>query len=233
MEKGGERGVQMIQNALANPQLFHFGEILAEESVQSLEKNPNPELRAWHLLLQVFASGTWHDYKIAKNPHQLSEPQIRKLKVLTITSLAARHRVLRYDELQRELELGPDVRDLEDLILDAIGAGLLEAKLDQQSQQVDVLSCSARDVSVGTASGISQLESLEKLLKAWLTNTKQTIEALDSIKTQCDKHKTTMEKLQKDLIKSIKVSEKEARTKALAVERNYGRRFDEEADLMD
>ena len=50
-----------------------------------------------------------------------------------------------YSTLQDELHV-ENVRELEDLILDTIYAGLLDGKLDQASAVLHVKSCIARDI---------------------------------------------------------------------------------------
>lgn len=55
---------------------------------------------------------------------QLTPTMEKKLKHLTILSLAIQKKTLLYDDLMAELDI-KNVRDLEDLIIEAIYAGLL------------------------------------------------------------------------------------------------------------
>ena len=97
-------------------------------------------------LLRVFAYGTWSDYKArASELPALTEAQVTKLKKLTVVALAAQGKLLAYDVLLRELELG-GVRELEDLLIECIYAGLLQGRLDQQAGHLEVFSCAGRDV---------------------------------------------------------------------------------------
>ena len=91
---------------------------------------------------------------------QLTPLQLKKLKHLTIVSLAAKNRVssylqlwrlllnsililhamqsIPYSTLQEELEIR-DLRELEDLIIEAIYAGIIQAKLDQKNAKVSTV----------------------------------------------------------------------------------------------
>ena len=80
----------------------------------------------------------------------LSDPQALKLRQLTLVSLARYPHMLSYEHLREVLEL-PSSRALEDLVISAIYAGLLTAKLDTLTQRVDVSSVAPlRDVKPGT-----------------------------------------------------------------------------------
>lgn len=56
--------------------------------------------------------------------------QMKKLKMISIAEMASKQKSLRYDDLQRELDI-PNTRELEDLIIDCIYNDLLKGKLDQ------------------------------------------------------------------------------------------------------
>jgi COP9 signalosome complex subunit 7 len=63
----------------------------------------------------------------------------------------------------------PTIRDLEDLIIDAIYHDILRAKLDQQRKQVDVDFTMGRDLPPGGG------EALLKVLGAWLVDFRETV----------------------------------------------------------
>ena len=94
---------------------------------------------------------------------KLTPLQLKKLKHLTIVSLAAKNRVsymytllwnrnefiylvlfwfsiqsIPYSTLQEELDIR-DLRELEDLIIEAIYAGIIQAKLDQKNAKVSLV----------------------------------------------------------------------------------------------
>jgi PCI domain len=108
-------------------------------------------------LLRLFAFGTWSDYKSSDvlKAQPLSEAQATKLKKLTIVSLASQSKTLAYDVLMRELEMS-SVREVEDLLIECIYGGLLQGRLDQAAGQLDVFSCSARDVNPKELASMSE-----------------------------------------------------------------------------
>merc|ERR1711971_1347938 len=124
----GASAKDLTAEALANATLFTFGELLELPVIQS----SNVEKRT----LEIFCYGTWKDYQKSGLP-ALDEGQTRKLKWLTLASLAARHGELSYELLRGELEIA-ELRELEDLVLDAIYLGIIGAKIDQQRQRVIV-----------------------------------------------------------------------------------------------
>ena len=67
---------------------------------------------------------------------------------------------LPYSQLQEQLDM-PTVRELEDLIIDAIYLSIIRGKLDQKEQQFDVEYTVGRDVEPG------KIEALLASLKNW------------------------------------------------------------------
>lgn len=110
--------------------------------------------------LQIFAYGTYKDYQQAGLP-ALDAVQTRKLRQLTLASLAARHSHLGYDLLRAQLDIA-ELRELEDLVLDTVYQGLIDAKIDQQRQQVIV------DFAVGRDVRDSDLVAIQAVLNSWL-----------------------------------------------------------------
>lgn len=110
-------------------------------------------------------------------PH-LNKTQITKLKHLSIVSLAMDRRVsppfrinrnaidkralqiLPYSDLLEALQM-PTIRDLEDLIIDAIYLDILRGKLDQKEQQLEVEYTMGRDLEPG------KIEEVLAALKNW------------------------------------------------------------------
>lgn len=55
-----------------------------------------------------------------------------------------------------------DIRVLEDIIIDAIYAGLLSARLDQRKQRIEVESVMGRDIK-----GVEEIGKLSNVLEDW------------------------------------------------------------------
>lgn len=151
--------VELIQQALTNPHVNVFGELLDLPVIQQLQHGPE---ESWLRLLRVFAYGKYSDYDESKHP-PLTDAMRRKLQYLTIVSLAAQNRKLPYELLLKELRLD-NLRMLEDLIIEAIYANLIKGKLDQRQRCLEVDSTLSRDVRV------QQLETIVSVLGDWLTN---------------------------------------------------------------
>lgn len=116
----------------------------------------------------------------------LNDKQLEKLKQLSLITLASRGAEhLTYPSLLRSLEL-PSIRVLEDLVISAIYAGLLHAKLDTASQLVEVSSTAGRDVAP------SEIPSMVATLNAWC---KQCEDVLADIDGQMEKvHREAVQK---------------------------------------
>jgi len=72
---------------------------------------------------------------------------VKKLRHLSIVSLAAKCKQIPYSLLLKELDM-PNVRELEDLIIEAIYAGLIKARMDQNEQKLEVYYAMGRDVEM-------------------------------------------------------------------------------------
>ncbi|XP_003737539.1 COP9 signalosome complex subunit 7a [Galendromus occidentalis] len=159
----------IIENAVESPQVLVFGELLDLPSVKQLRET---EYADHFRLLELFAYGTFRDYQRDQNPYpQLSEAMIKKLRYLTVASLASRSRSLRYSELLTELGLSTR-RELEDLIIEAMYARIVTGKLDQRSASLEVDRALARDVS-------EDLSAVSRVLENWSASCEATLEAIE------------------------------------------------------
>ncbi|KAF7784845.1 hypothetical protein Agabi119p4_1010 [Agaricus bisporus var. burnettii] len=167
----GAAAAKLIQDATSAPGVFVFSELLEFPNIQELGNN---EQFAKHLsLLQLFAYKTYQDYSQHKDEFpQLNQAQITKLKHLSIVTLASARRILPYGELLKVLEM-PNVRELEDLIIDAIYLDILRGKLDQKEGQLEVEYTMGRDLEPG------KLESILSALQDWSSTTASVLATLD------------------------------------------------------
>ena len=95
--------VGLVFNALEDPGVFVFGEILDHPRVQAL-KGYFPSGNAYYQLLKIFAFGCFRDYLVGSSKlPSLTPKMVKKLRMLTIVTLATKARVIKYCELQREL----------------------------------------------------------------------------------------------------------------------------------
>ncbi|KAJ3973901.1 hypothetical protein EV361DRAFT_897251 [Lentinula raphanica] len=132
----GAAAAKLIQDATSAPGVFVFGELFELPGIRNLEKDEQHSKS--YALLQLFAYKTYQDYLENKDQlPPLNQAQTTKLKHLSIVSMATERRILPYPLLMSSLAMST-VRDLEDLIIDAIYLDILCGKLDQKDSQLEV-----------------------------------------------------------------------------------------------
>ncbi|KAF8885589.1 hypothetical protein BD779DRAFT_1662842 [Infundibulicybe gibba] len=168
----GAAAAKLIQDATAAPGVFVFTELLELPNIQELGKS---EQHAKYLtLLQIFSYGTYMDYTQAQDTlPALTPAQLTKLKHLSLVSLASHRRILPYADLTASLAM-PSIRELEDLIIDAIYLDVLRGKLDQRAQQLEVEYTMGRDLAPGA------LEAVLEALTDWAATTSDVLATLDA-----------------------------------------------------
>ncbi|KNC55996.1 COP9 signalosome complex subunit 7a [Thecamonas trahens ATCC 50062] len=135
----------LVTKALDDAEVFVFGELLALPSVQALEET---EHKPYLDLLHIFAYGNLTQYRTSADElslPQLSEAQLRKLRQLTLVSLAAASPTITYDDIKAALEM-TETRAMEDLIIECIYASLLVGKFDQANSVLVIEACMGRDM---------------------------------------------------------------------------------------
>ncbi|KAG1947722.1 COP9 signalosome complex subunit 7a [Pimephales promelas] len=149
---------QAISSLLETPGLYVFSDILELPNVRELETGPHAPV---YQLLNLFAYGTYCDYKErAASLPELTPAQKNKLRHLSIISLASNLKCLPYSLLLQQLEL-KNVRELEDLLIEAVYSDIIHGKLDQRNQQVEV------DCSIGRDLGPNELPNIANTLQEW------------------------------------------------------------------
>ncbi|ERN00226.1 COP9 signalosome complex subunit 7 isoform X1 [Amborella trichopoda] len=200
--KGGSL-VSVIVEATSHPSLFAFSEILSVPSISELQGS---EYSAVLDLLRLFAHGSWNDYKSNANClPPLGPDQVRKLKQLTVLTLAETNKILPYDQLMQQLDVS-NVRELEDfLINECMYAGIVKGKLDQWRRCFEVLFAAGRDLRPG------QLDNMIQTLSTWLTTSdnllltiQDKIRWADTMSELDKKHRKEIEDKVEEVKKTIK-----------------------------
>jgi len=163
----GKACAAVIMQALSAPGVFVFGELLEMANVQALSEG---EDKATLELLKIFSYGTYSDYKAAKLA-TLTPQQAKKLQQLTIVSLAAQSKAIPYDVLQKQLDI-KSLRELEDLIIDAIYQGLFQGQLDQRRKQVEIEFAMGRDLKPDS------VDSMMRLLQDWSSQSQDLLKTI-------------------------------------------------------
>lgn len=180
--------VALINQTLEAPGVYVFGELIGMPSVKALE---NSENSSYWTLLNIFAFGTYSDYKEkASLLPALTATQLRKLQHLTIVSLAAKSKFIPYSLLLQELDI-KNLRELEDVIIDAIYADIIHGKLDQKNKQLEVDFAIGRDITPETVNRVTEV------LQDWCDGCES---VLRSIEKQIERANTHKEKKQKQKI---------------------------------
>ncbi|KAG9293340.1 hypothetical protein G9A89_007586 [Geosiphon pyriformis] len=185
----GAASVQLIREALAAPGIYVFAELLEMPNVAELgnHEQHNP----YHRLLRLFSYGTYKDYK--ENSEilpKLDQAQLNKLKHLSIVSLSEETRTIPYDVLLSYLDIS-NVRELEDLIIEAIYQDVIKGKLDQKKKQLEIECTMGRDLRPG------QIDHMLEVLKAWSQTSQEILKTID-VKIQHVREAAAANKLDKE-----------------------------------
>ena len=139
--------VGLVQQVLEAPGVYVFGELLDHTNIKDLETNTStPNAKGYFDLLNVFAYGTYGEYLSAQAQlPDLTEPMKKKLRLLTIATIATKEKTIKYDKMLEVLGVG-SIRELEDLIIEGTNNSVLRGKLDQKSKHFEVDYAMGRDI---------------------------------------------------------------------------------------
>uniref|UniRef100_A0A673W0M6 COP9 constitutive photomorphogenic homolog subunit 7A n=1 Tax=Salmo trutta TaxID=8032 RepID=A0A673W0M6_SALTR len=151
-----------------------------------LETGPHAPV---YQLLNLFAYGTYCDYKErAASLPELTPAQRNKLRHLSIISLASNLKCLPYSLLLQQLEL-KNVRELEDLLIEAVYCDIIQGKLDQRNQQVEV------DCSVGRDLGPNELPNIANTLQEWCSGCEAVLCGIEEQVTRANQYRESQLKV--------------------------------------
>jgi COP9 signalosome complex subunit 7 len=158
----------LITRATSAPNIFIFAELLETPTIASTASSPH------HTLLQIFSYGTYATYRSTPDLPDLTPAQTLKLRQLSLLTLARQRRNLTYGRLREELGL-ESVRELEEVVIAAVYAGLLSATLDPARQAVQVSSVAPlRDLAPGA------VPSMLTALTTWSDRCTETLADLEA-----------------------------------------------------
>ncbi|XP_008552438.2 COP9 signalosome complex subunit 7b [Microplitis demolitor] len=153
----GAAALQLVKQAIEAPGVNVFGELLDMPNIKELKNGAHGPY--WNTL-NLFAYGTYKEYLENKdNFLELTATQKKKLQHLTIVTLAEKSKCIPYSVLLTELGID-NVRELEDLIIEAVYADIINGKLDHKNSQLEVdYAGLGRDVKPGETGAV--METLE------------------------------------------------------------------------
>lgn len=198
----GAACLELIKQVLEAPGVYVFGELLAMPNIAELQNGPNA---SYYNTLNLFAYGTYRQYLENQAQFiQLTPVMRKKLQHLTIVSLAIKTKCIPYKELLEELDI-KHVRDLEDMIIEAIYGDIIHGKLDQKKQQLEVDYAIGRDIRQGNVSElVGFLEEWSDSCETILACLENQIYRANSEKQKRLKHKDAMDTEITNLKKLIK-----------------------------
>ncbi|XP_008651512.1 COP9 signalosome complex subunit 7 isoform X1 [Zea mays] len=193
----------LVLEATSHPALFAFSELLALPALSMLA---GTQYSSSLDLLRLFAYGTLKDYKNNSGSLPALLPdQVRKLKQLSVLTLAESTKILPYDQLMQELDVS-NVRELEDfLINECMYSGIVRGKLDQLRRCFEVQFAAGRDLTP------DQLNNMIEILSDWLGTSdsllhqiQEKIKWADTMSDVNKKHQKEFEDRVEEAKKSIK-----------------------------
>lgn len=199
----GPELVEIIKQALDCVDTFVFAELLECPNVVALETT---QYAPYLHILRMFSQGTYLDYLNKKEQlPDLSMSQQKKLQYLTIVTLANKMKRIPYDVLLKELDVN-DVRDLEDLIIEAIYSNVVSGELDQKTGHLEV------DWTVGRDVGPSDVNIIINTLQQWCNSCESVLSTVQARIVDANHTKQDVLKHRADLETEIANVKKAIRT---------------------
>ncbi|CAA7260135.1 unnamed protein product [Cyclocybe aegerita] len=172
--------LELIATALRLPTVFNFDPLFKLEAVLAVKDH---ELFS---LLHIFLNSGLPEFKAweSSHPGALEKYQItpseleRKIRLLTLASLAFRHvgQSLPYSRIAEALQV--DSSEVEKWVIDVIRAGLVWGKLSQTTQSLHITRATSRTFER------EQWQVLEKRLLAWKTGLANILDVVANAKRQ-------------------------------------------------
>jgi len=175
----------VIVEAINLPDSYQFDHILELVAVKQLASSADHS--KLHKLLSIFTTenlAAFEAFNVA-NPgflesKGLSYPECRKkMQLLSLASLASEQRELPYDKIAESLQIKPE--DVEHWIISAIGAKLIDAKMDQL-RRVVIVTRSAQRVFTN-----SQWKQLSGSLQSWRNNLQNVLKVIQASSAKAEK----------------------------------------------
>lgn len=209
----------LVTRATSAPNTFVFAELLRTPQIQSLASDPSlaPHLQ----LLRVFSYGSYQTYKSTPGLPALNAEQTLKLRQLSLLSLARDRDRLSYQAIQEALGFS-SARQVEELAITAVYAGLLVATLDPLRQTIQVTSIAPlRDLPPGSIPDmIATLKTWSGRCTSTLEDLEKQVQTIRSTAAVREREKKTAQ----DKLAALLNEAKELEKKAPSTDESYPRR---------
>jgi len=173
-----EYGRQCIVDSVAAPSVYQLDTLTSLNAIKCLKDEPAGKL------LDVFATGMLGDYQAfhASNSSFLTQrglshdDNVRKMRLLTLSSMPRTNHTIPYADIAEALDIAPEA--VEEWVIEALSAGLLNARLDQLSQCLNVRSSMQRTFTR------TEWEVLHTRLCGWQDNVREILRVVRETKGQ-------------------------------------------------
>lgn len=200
----GAAALELIKQVLEAPGAHVFGELLDMPNILELDNGPHSN---YFNTLNLFAYGTYRQYLNNKSKFiELTDIQKKKLQHLTIVTLATKMKCIPYSVLLQELDV-KNVRDLEDLIIEAIYSDIIQGKLDQKNSQLEI------DYAIGRDIRPEDIGAIVNTLQEWCDSCEAVLACIESQvnkanneKNQKIKHREAIEQEIANIKKTLKTN---------------------------
>ncbi|ODQ68376.1 hypothetical protein NADFUDRAFT_81358 [Nadsonia fulvescens var. elongata DSM 6958] len=179
---------KLVQTAITANFVFDFNSLLVLPAVSDLKLTE----QILYELLVIVSNGDLAAYKqfIETNADFLPENNmdgeaiLKKVKLLTLASIASKATTpaLKYTTIAESLEVPVD--EVEVWVIDAIRAGLIEGRLSQISEILEIHRASAIGVF-----GVEQWKTVDAKLENWKTNLKDILDVVRNARENAKKEK--------------------------------------------
>lgn len=167
-----------VIEAIADKDTYQFDDLLELDTVKVLAGDPV------HKLLLIFISGdvkAFNEFRASEptffEAHQLdAEKCLRKMRLLTLVSLATDTAEVAYSDVQDALEIGD--KEVEIWIIDAIRGDLVDARMDQLNQKMIVRKAMRRTF------GMEDWQRLGERLNEWTASVTEMLESMAKVRDQ-------------------------------------------------
>ncbi|KAL8432847.1 hypothetical protein Efla_007690 [Eimeria flavescens] len=176
--------VELVEDAIKMPDVLYFDSLLDLNAVRMLHKTEHAGL---FRLLEIFCRDGPKELEElhAAQPALLDtyglkyESCLKKLRLLSVASVVARKKDIGFKQLSDSLRL-PD-NQAEEVVVQAIGLGLIDAKVDQINRVVHIRTAIQREF------GRAQWEEVLTRLEHWSAGINTLLQTVKSVK-QGDHH---------------------------------------------
>ncbi|XP_063900808.1 eukaryotic translation initiation factor 3 subunit M-like [Zophobas morio] len=173
LDAARDSAISCISSVIKVPKVFQMDHLLDFDVVNNLNGHPSYDL------LDIFVNGNLEDYYkfYGENSDLISKldldhnSNVRKMRLLTLISLAHGKNEVEYSLIETSLQLRRE--DIEVWIINAIGAELLEGKLDQMNSKLLVRRAIYRNFST------SHWQQIYDRLSTWQANIASLLESLE------------------------------------------------------